>query len=293
MKYNDKSDFYLLDKPKSWTSQDLCTKLKKNFYFKKVGHSGTLDPNATGLMLLATNGYTKLFDYINQNNKTYEATALLGYSSSTLDIDGDVRMIENINALSLETEINTYFQENLGEIQQTPPKYSAIKVDGKRLYKYARKNQKVDIPVRKVMIHDSKIIKISENRIVFNITVSKGTFIRSFVEDLGRYLNTSAILENLTRTKIGSLDLKHKNLIKNVQDLNYQSKISPLNWIEVLNMPSITLDIKFYDLIKNGNLISKEYFCENKETIITINNEIIAIYEPFKDNKYKPTKVII
>ncbi|MDA3013641.1 MAG: tRNA pseudouridine(55) synthase TruB [Actinomycetota bacterium] len=293
MKYNDKSDFYLLDKPKSWTSQDLCTKLKKNFYFKKVGHSGTLDPNATGLMLLATNGYTKLFDYINQNNKTYEATALLGYSSSTLDIDGDVRMIENINALSLETEINTYFQENLGEIQQTPPKYSAIKVDGKRLYKYARKNQKVDIPVRKVMIHDSKIIKISENRIVFNITVSKGTFIRSFVEDLGRYLNTSAILENLTRTKIGSLDLKHKNLIKNVQDLNYQSKISPLNWIEVLNMPSITLDIKFYDLIKNGNLISKEYFGENKETIITINNEIIAIYEPFKDNKYKPTKVII
>lgn len=293
MKYNDKSDFYLLDKPKSWTSQDLCTKLKKNFYFKKVGHSGTLDPNATGLMLLATNGYTKLFDYINQNNKTYEATALLGYSSSTLDIDGDVRMIENINALSLETEINTYFQENLGEIQQTPPKYSAIKVDGKRLYKYARKNQKVDIPVRKVMIHDSKIIKISENRIVFNITVSKGTFIRSFVEDLGRYLNTSAILENLTRTKIGSLDLKHKNLIKNVQDLNYQSKISPLNWIEVLNMPSITLDIKFYDLIKNGNLISKEYFCENEETIITINNEIIAIYEPFKDNKYKPTKVII
>ena len=293
MKYNDKSDFYLLDKPKSWTSQDLCTKLKKNFYFKKVGHSGTLDPNATGLMLLATNGYTKLFDYINQNNKTYEATALLGYSSSTLDIDGDVRMIENINALSLETEINTYFQENLGEIQQTPPKYSAIKVDGKRLYKYARKNQKVDIPVRKVMIHDSKIIKISENRIVFNITVSKGTFIRSFVEDLGRYLNTSAILENLTRTKIGSLDLKHKNLIKNVQDLNYQSKISPLNWIEVLNMPSITLDNKFYDLIKNGNLISKEYFGENKETIITINNEIIAIYEPFKDNKYKPTKVII
>ncbi len=293
MKYNDKSDFYLLDKPKSWTSQDLCTKLKKNFYFKKVGHSGTLDPNATGLMLLATNGYTKLFDYINQNNKTYEATALLGYSSSTLDIDGDVRMIENINALSLETEINTYFQENLGEIQQTPPKYSAIKVDGKRLYKYARKNQKVDIPVRKVMIHNSKIIKISENRIVFNITVSKGTFIRSFVEDLGRYLNTSAILENLTRTKIGSLDLKHKNLIKNVQDLNYQSKISPLNWIEVLNMPSITLDIKFYDLIKNGNLISKEYFGENKETIITINNEIIAIYEPFKDNKYKPTKVII
>ena len=293
MKYNDKSDFYLLDKPKSWTSQDLCTKLKKNFYFKKVGHSGTLDPNATGLMLLATNGYTKLFDYINQNNKTYEATALLGYSSSTLDIDGDVRMIENINALSLETEINTYFQENLGEIQQTPPKYSAIKVDGKRLYKYARKNQKVDIPVRKVMIHDSKIIKISENRIVFNITVSKGTFIRSFVEDLGRYLNTSAILENLTRTKIGSLDLKHKNLIKNVQDLNYQSKIFPLNWIEVFNMPSITLDIKFYDLIKNGNLISKEYFCENEETIITINNEIIAIYEPFKDNKYKPTKVII
>jgi len=143
MKSNNNSDFYLLDKPRCWTSQDLCTKLKKNFYFKKVGHSGTLDPNATGLMLLATNGYTKLFDYINQNNKTYKATALLGYTSSTLDIDGEVKKIEEISAKDKEMQIKSYFENNIGEIEQTPPKYSAIKVDGKRLYNYARKNQTV------------------------------------------------------------------------------------------------------------------------------------------------------
>ena len=293
MKSNNNSDFYLLDKPRSWTSQDLCTKLKKNFYFKKVGHSGTLDPNATGLMLLATNGYTKLFDYLNQNNKTYKASALLGYTSSTLDIDGDVKKIEDIRAIDKVNEIKFYFENNLGEIEQTPPKYSAIKVDGKRLYNYARKNQTVDIPTRKVVIHNSKILEIKENKIIFDITVSKGTYIRTFVEDLGKHLNTTAILEGLIRTKIGTLDFNNKNLISNVEKLNSDSKITPLSWSEVIEIPNISLDESYFETIKNGNLLSNKLFPVSKETVVTINNDIVAIYEPFRDNKYKPTKVIL
>ena len=96
MQSDHKPNFYLLDKPKTWTSQDLCTKIKKNFNFNKVGHSGTLDPNADGLMLLATDSYTKLFDYIENTDKTYKATAILGYSSPTLDVDSDLIFHENI-----------------------------------------------------------------------------------------------------------------------------------------------------------------------------------------------------
>ena len=190
-------------------------------------------------------------------------------------------------------QIKSYFENNIGEIEQTPPKYSAIKVDGKRLYNYARKNQTVQIPTRKVVIHSSKVLEIKENKIIFDITVSKGTFIRSFVEDLGKHLNTNAILEGLIRTKIGTLDFNNKNLISNVEKLNSNYEITPLSWSEVIQLPNIALDESYFETIKNGNLLSHKLFPVSNETVVTINNDIVAIYEPFRDNKYKPTKVII
>ena len=127
MQLSHKSNFYLLDKPKTWTSQDLCTKLKKNFKFKKVGHSGTLDPNADGLMLLATNGYTKLFDYIDNTNKTYKVIAILGYSSPTLDVDSEITKHDDISADQLKPQLHEFLTKLVGESTQTPPIYSAIK----------------------------------------------------------------------------------------------------------------------------------------------------------------------
>ena len=146
MQLDLKPNFYLLDKPKTWTSQDLCTKLKKNYKFKKVGHSGTLDPNADGLMLLATNGYTKLFDYIAHTNKAYKVTAILGYSSPTLDVDSDLTFHESVDTINFSHDIKNFLTNLHGESIQTPPIYSAIKVKGKRLYKYARNDEEVDIP---------------------------------------------------------------------------------------------------------------------------------------------------
>ena len=161
------------------------------------------------------------------------------------------------------------------------------------MYNYARKNQTVDIPTRKVVIHNSKILEIKENKIIFDITVSKGTYIRTFVEDLGKHLNTTAILEGLIRTKIGTLDFNNKNLISNVEKLNSDSKITPLSWSEVIEIPNISLDESYFETIKNGNLLSNKLFPANKETVVTINNNIVALYEPFSDHKYKPTKVIL
>ena len=293
MQLSLKSNFYLLDKPKTWTSQDLCTKLKKNFNFKKVGHSGTLDPNAEGLMLLATNGYTKLFDYIDNTNKTYKVVAILGYSSPTLDVDSEITKHDDINADQLKPEIKDFLSKLVGESKQTPPIYSAIKVKGKRLYKYARQNQEVEIPDRKIFVESTDLIEVKENKVTFEITVSKGTYIRSIVQKLGEFLNTYAIVETLTRTAIGNLNNNHKSLNTNVENLNYNSKIMSLDWTEVINLPKIELDIERYKTIKNGQLLPRKMFSNEESCIISIDKNIVAIYKPFNENYYKPEKVVV
>ncbi len=292
MQLSHKSNFYLIDKPKTWTSQDLCTKLKKNFKFKKVGHSGTLDPNAEGLMLLATDGYTKLFDYIDNTNKTYKVTAILGFSSPTLDVDSNITKHDDINADLLKVQIEDFLSKLVGESVQTPPIYSAIKVQGKRLYKYARQNQEVEIPDRKIFVEKSKLINVVENRVTFEITVSKGTYIRSIVQKLGEFVNTHAIVEILTRTSIGNLNNKHKSLNTNVETMNYNSELISLDWTEVLNLPKIEVDVEMYETIKNGQLLPRKMFSDEENYIISIENNIVAIYEPFNEKYYKPEKVI-
>tara|TARA_Y100000741_G_scaffold321085_1_gene270055 strand:- start:651 stop:1532 length:882 start_codon:yes stop_codon:yes gene_type:complete len=288
-----KSNFYLLVKPKTWTSQDLCTKLKKNFKFKKVGHSGTLDPNADGLMLLATNGYTKLFDYISNTNKTYKVIAMLGYSSPTLDVDSEITKHDDINAHKLQTQIQEFLTNLVGESTQTPPIYSAIKVKGKRLYKYARQNQDVEIPDRTIFVESTELLEVNENKVTFEITVSKGTYIRSIVQQLGEYVNTHAIVETLTRTAIGSLNINHKSLNTNVESLNHNSTIMSLDWAEVINLPKIDLDVEMIETIRNGQLLPRNMFSNEENYIISIENNIVAIYKPFNEKYYKPDKVLV
>ena len=175
MKLENQSDFYLLYKPNSWTSQDLCTFFKKKYNFKKVGHSGTLDPSAEGLMLIATNKYTKLFDYIDNTHKTYEFEALFGFESETNDTDSELVEIESINLESKLEELDKGISELTGNIKQVPPIYSAIKVKGKRLYKYARQEKEVELPIRDVAVNNFKLISYEGNKAKFIATVSKGT----------------------------------------------------------------------------------------------------------------------
>ena len=293
MQLSHKSNFYLLDKPKTWTSQDLCTKLKKNFNFKKVGHSGTLDPNADGLMLLATNGYTKLFDYISNTNKTYKVIAMLGYSSPTLDVDSEITKHDDISTEQLKPQIQEFLTNLVGESTQTPPIYSAIKVKGKRLYKYARQNQDVEIPDRKIFVERTELLEVLDNKATFEITVSKGTYIRSIVQQLGEYLNTYAIVDTLTRTAVGNLNINHKNLNTNVEAINHNSKIMSLDWAEVINLPKIELDVEMNETIKNGQLLPRKMFSNEENYIISIENNIVAIYTPFNEKYYKPEKVLV
>ena len=293
MQSDHKPNFYLLDKPKTWTSQDLCTKIKKNFNFNKVGHSGTLDPNADGLMLLATDSYTKLFDYIENTDKTYKATAILGYSSPTLDVDSDLIFHENINAVSLTKDIENFLGNLVGESFQTPPIYSAIKVKGKRLYKYARQNQEVDIPVRKIIVDNTELLSVESNKVTFQITVSKGTYIRSIVEELGKSLNTVAIVEKLSRTSIGNLDINHSKLNKNIEIMDYKSNLQSLDWKEVINLPILEINQEVLKSVQHGQLILSSMFSNQEKYILSINNDAVAIYKPFNEKYFKPDKVLL
>jgi tRNA pseudouridine55 synthase len=293
MQSDHKPNFYLLDKPKTWTSQDLCTKLKKNFNFNKVGHSGTLDPNADGLMLLATDSYTKLFDYIENTDKTYKATAILGYSSPTLDVDSDLIFHENINAVSFTKDIENFLGNLVGESFQTPPIYSAIKVKGKRLYKYARQNQEVDIPVRKIIVDNTELLSVESNKVTFQITVSKGTYIRSIVEELGKSLNTVAIVEKLTRTSIGNLDMNHSKLNKNIEIMDYKSNLQSLHWKEVINLPILEINQEVFKSVQHGQLILSSMFSNQEKYILSINNDAVAIYKPFNEKYFKPDRVLL
>lgn len=291
MNYN--SNFYLLNKPKSWTSQDLCTKFKKTYKFNKVGHSGTLDPNAEGLMLVATNSFTKLFDYIEDTSKSYYVKALLGYSSDTLDVDSDFKKTDNINSNVFEKEIQNFLNNLVGDSIQTPPIYSAIKVKGKRLYKYARQNIEVEIPKRNITVFNVNLISLNDETVEFDITVSKGTYIRSIVNDLGKSLNTSAIVKELIRTGIGKLKSTNNNLITNVENLTLEDNISPLNWSEVIELPSIVLEDDKEKHIQNGQLLDRKLFNNSKKHIVIIDNQLKAVYEPFNNKYFKPDKVIV
>lgn len=291
MNYN--SNFYLLNKPKSWTSQDLCTKFKKTYKFNKVGHSGTLDPNAEGLMLVATNSFTKLFDYIEDTSKSYYVKALLGYSSDTLDVDSDFKKTDNINSNVFKKEIQNFLNNLVGDSIQTPPIYSAIKVKGKRLYKYARQNIEVEIPKRNITVFNVNLISLNDETVEFDITVSKGTYIRSIVNDLGKSINTSAIVKELIRTGIGKLKSTNNNLITNVENLTLEDNISPLNWSEVIELPSIVLEDDKEKHIQNGQLLDRKLFNNSKKHIVIIDNQLKAVYEPFNNKYFKPDKVIV
>tara|TARA_B100001173_G_scaffold288111_1_gene276987 strand:+ start:9004 stop:9879 length:876 start_codon:yes stop_codon:yes gene_type:complete len=290
---NYNSNFYLLNKPKSWTSQDLCTKFKKTYKFNKVGHSGTLDPNAEGLMLVATNSFTKLFDYIEDTSKSYYVKALLGYSSDTLDVDSDFKKTDSINSNVFEKEIQNFLNNLVGDSIQTPPIYSAIKVKGKRLYKYARQNIEVEIPKRNITVFNVNLISLNDETVEFDITVSKGTYIRSIVNDLGKSLNTSAIVKELIRTGIGKLKSTNDNLITNVENLTLEDNISPLNWSEVIELPSIVLEDDKEKHIQNGQLLDRKLFNNSKKHIVIIDNQLKAVYEPFNNKYFKPDKVIV
>ncbi len=211
------NQFYLIDKPLTWTSFDVVRKLKNLGRFKKIGHAGTLDPLATGLLLICVGKHTKKIDYFQSLPKTYIGTLELGKTTPSVDLETEFDQIYSTEHITKEMIIEVVHSRLMGEIKQVPPIYSAIKLDGKRLYTHARNGvseTELNIKIRDASIYTFNLSMERFPEIDFEISCSKGTYIRSIVRDLGEFLNSGAYLKKLVRTKIGSFTIENAQSIE-------------------------------------------------------------------------------
>ena len=213
MKFNfEEGEVILIDKPYKWTSFDVVKKIRNSVRIKKVGHAGTLDPLATGLLVVCTGKMTKIIDTIQDQEKEYTGEIILGATSPSFDLETEVTPFVGISnkEITIDILLNAT-KEFIGVIQQVPPIYSAIRVGGVRLYKKARRGETVDIPPREVTVKEFFIEAFNYPSVKFKVICSKGTYIRSLAHDLGQALGTGAYLSELCRTRIGNLKLENSN----------------------------------------------------------------------------------
>ncbi|MAO10626.1 MAG: tRNA pseudouridine(55) synthase TruB [Flavobacteriaceae bacterium] len=209
----------LIDKPLNWTSFQVVNKvrwlIKQRFGLKKikVGHAGTLDPLATGLLILCTGKFTKKIETFQAQEKEYTGTFTLGATTPSYDLETEIDQTFDISEITSE-EIKNATEQFTGEIQQQPPAFSALKKEGKRLYEYARAGEKVEIPTRTVHISAFEITRIELPEVDFRVACSKGTYIRSLAHDFGKALDNGAHLSALRRTKIGDFSVENATTIE-------------------------------------------------------------------------------
>ena len=216
--------FYLINKPKFWTSFDVVKKLKNLGQFKKIGHAGTLDPLATGLLILCVGKYTKKIDYFQELPKTYEGSFILGKTTPSIDLETEIDQEYPTNHITKEGIIDCAFSF-IGYSKQLPPIYSAVKLNGERLYKHARagvKDAELEIKWREINVYSFDIIEITMPEVKFKISCTKGTYIRSIVRDFGQKLNSGAYLNSLIRTKIGEYSVENSMSIEDFQVKNHE-----------------------------------------------------------------------
>ena len=268
----------IINKESGWTSNDVVQKVK-HILKEKVGHTGTLDPMATGVLPLLIGKGTELSKYLINHDKEYEVTLKLGIKTSTADSEGEVVEQKNVKKENLSREnVKKVLESFIGKNIQTPPIYSAIKVKGKKLYEYARSGQNIEIPKREIEIYNINLKEMLENQneIKFNVSCSKGTYIRSLSEDIANKLETVGYMKELNRIKVGEFEIK--DAIK-ISDLSN-------------NIEDYLITIE--DFLKNN----KKIFLNEIELKMFLNgvkidkNEPDGIYKIYQGDKFIGTGVI-
>ena len=257
----------LINKEKNITSRDVVNIISKKLKTKKVGHTGTLDPLATGLMVICVNEGCKLVELLTSHDKDYIAKVKIGVKTDTYDITGHVIAREENVIISKEKLENT-LKSFIGEYNQEVPIYSSVKVNGKKLYQYARRGESVTLPKRLVQINDIKLLSFDKKSFSFFVSVSKGCYIRSLINDIGKKLNIPLAMEELNRTRVGEFKLENACLIDDL-------KIIPIS--EALNIKKVNVGYDLLKKIKNGVPINNTY---NEEMILFMdNNNPVALYK--------------
>ncbi len=277
----------LVNKEENYTSRDVVNVISKIFNTSKVGHAGTLDPIAEGVLVIAVGKGLKLIDFLSCYKKEYIATVSMGFLTDTLDVTGNKIMEFNDFSIDKDT-LSDKLKEFVGKSIQTVPLYSAVKVNGRRLYEYARKGENIELPKREIEIYDIELLDFNDKEFKFRVEVSKGTYIRSLIKDIGDKLKIPCTMKNLVRTKQGSFKIENSYTLNEIKNGNY--KIIPL--IDCIdNFFKVEVDDYIAKKISNGRILENRYK-EDKIAFIN-NNQLLALYKPYEKEQtlIKPIKV--
>lgn len=274
---NNYNGILMVNKPSGITSRDVVNIVGKTLNTKKVGHTGTLDPMATGVLVLCLGNALKVCELITANDKEYIAKVILGIETETLDTTSPIINTKktNITKEEIEKVLNSFKGSYLQEV----PKYSAVKINGKKLYEYAREGKEIELPKKMVTIYDIQLVSditYYNDTTTFYIktTVSKGTYIRSLIRDIGYKLNTYGCMDSLERTRQGIFNIDNSNTLEEIKNNNYKL----LSIEESLpNIPLVEVDNKTLFKIKNGVKLKK--FFDGDMAIIKDKNKVVAIYK--------------
>ena len=281
--------FFLVDKPKGITSQAVVNRIKKKFNLKKCGHTGTLDPDTTGLLVVGCDNATKLIKYLNEHDKCYETTIVFDFETSTLDISGKIvrQKAMDISIVAVEEALKKLKDSRF----QIPPMVSAIKVQGKKLYEYERNNIQIEVSPRPIKIYE--LTPISTLRMVDNfyeidikVACSKGFYVRSLARDLGHLLGGFATMKSLRRIKSGNFVVSDS------------IPLDSLKASDIILIEDIFKDFALYEcndfeanLVYNGVVLDERQISTDRPFYVKNKGRVIAIYEPFEIRRYKPVVI--
>jgi len=289
-------------KEKNFTSHDVVAKLRGILKIRKIGHTGTLDPDAVGVLPICINRATKVCDMLTDKDKVYETVMLLGVTTDTQDTSGEILLEKEVTAN--EEEVKAVINTFVGEYAQIPPMYSALKVNGKKLYELAREGIEIERKARNVTIYSIEILEVSLPRIRMRVHCSKGTYIRTLCHDIGIKLNCGACMEELKRTKVSIFDIKDAYTLAEVETIMKDGKIEeiimPIDKI-FCEYKKLSILEQYDKLVYNGNKF-KENCIEEKYTfsqseqcrVYDSKGEFVGVYEYVEKYKeFKPVKIFM
>lgn len=286
-------------KEKGFTSHDVVAKLRGIVGQKKIGHTGTLDPDATGVLPVCLGKATKLCDLLTDKNKTYEAVLLLGKTTDTQDITGEVLEEKSTEALT-EEKVREAIEGFIGDYEQIPPMYSALKVNGKKLYELAREGKVIERKARPVKILDIQILEVDLPKVRMEVSCSKGTYIRTLCHDIGEKLGCGGCMESLIRTRVSTFRIEDAKTLDEIETMKQEGKLAELLVpIDAMfpSYPKIAVKDDWKAFAKNGNPLDlkmlKEACGQDEETQVRLYDEsgkFIAIYQ-WKEKKYHIVKM--
>ena len=270
----------IVDKPLGFSSNQALSKIKWLYNPKKAGHTGTLDPLATGVLPVCLGEATKFSSYLFDANKTYEARIKLGFTSSTGDAEGSLTEL-SIDRIPNKIQIINVLESFHGEIEQTPPMYSALKHDGKPLYQYAREGIEIPRKKRTVKIFSIRLVNLKKDELLVEIDCSKGTYIRTLAEDIGEKLNVGGYLIGLRRTVVGSLSIKSAISLDSIEEASGQDRLGFINPIDTFlnNFDSLTINNDEANAIKDGKIVIKKEVLRDIYRLYTQENIFLGLAE--------------